>query len=119
MRQPQAEQSVRFTFLRKEVIMVAKILIKRRFKQGKTKEILALLNEFRAGAMGQPGYISGVTMTAKDDPQTYLVIGTWQTMEDWLAWKENPKRKSFEEMLEIYLEKPTEYEEYLLGSPRP
>ncbi len=99
--------------------MVAKILIKRRFKKGKTKEILSLLNEFRSNAMDQTGYISGVTMTAKDDPLTYLVIGTWQTMEDWLNWKKNPKRKSFENMLDVYLKEPTEFEEYILGSPRP
>ncbi len=96
--------------------MVAKILIKRKFKKGKTPEILSLLYDFRSGALKQPGYISGTTLVGHPDPRTVLVIGTWQTMEDWLAWKENDTRKSFEAMLEIYQEAPTEYEEYLLGA---
>jgi len=97
--------------------MVAKILIKRRFKKGKTQEILSLLNDFRAGALKQEGYISGTTMVARHDPHTVLVIGTWQTMEHWLAWKASEARQSFETMLEIYQEAPTEYEEYFLGAP--
>jgi len=97
--------------------MVAKILIKRRFKKGKTPEILSLLNDFRSGALKQEGYISGATLVARDDPHKVLVIGTWQTMEHWLAWKESDTRKSFEDMLEIFQEGPTEYEEYFLGTP--
>ena len=97
--------------------MVAKILIKRRFKKGKTQEILSLLHDFRTEAMKQPGYISGTTLVARHDPRTILVIGTWQTMENWQAWKENDARASFEAMLEIYQEAPTQYEEYLLGAP--
>lgn len=95
--------------------MPAKILIKRRFKEGSLKEVSALLNEFRSGAMNQPGYISGETLVKEDDPHILLVIGTWRRMQNWKTWKDNPKRKAFEEMLEIYQEGPTEYEEYHLG----
>jgi quinol monooxygenase YgiN len=93
-----------------------KVLIKRRFKEGKTKEILSLLNEFRAGALNMSGYISGVTMTSRDDQHVMLVIGTWEKMEHWNRWKENPARKAFEKMLEIYQEGPTVYEEYIVGT---
>jgi len=97
--------------------MSAKILIKRRFKEGSLKEVAALLNEFRSGAMGQAGYISGETLVKEGDPHSLLVIGTWQKMRNWKAWKENPRRKKFEKMMEIYQEGPTEYEEYHLGLP--
>ena len=97
--------------------MTAKILIKRKFKEGSIKEVSTLLNEFRSGAMFQPGYISGVTLVKEDDPLTLLVIGTWHHLQNWRTWKNNPKRKAFEEMLEIYQEGPTEYEEYYLGLP--
>ena len=97
--------------------MPAKILIKRRFKEESIKEVSALLNEFRSGAMNQPGYISGETLVKEDDPLTLLVIGTWRKMQNWKTWKDNPKRKAFEDMLEIYQEGPTEYEEYHLGLP--
>ena len=92
-----------------------KVLIKRRFKEGKTKEILSLLNEFRAGALNMPGYISGVTMTSHEDPLVMLVIGTWEKMKHWNQWKENPARIAFEKMLEIYQDGPTIYEEYIVG----
>jgi heme-degrading monooxygenase HmoA len=44
------------------------------------------------------------------------VISTWQSMEDWLRWKESPERKKYEEMLSIFQTRPTEYEEYILGT---
>ena len=50
--------------------MNAKILIKRKFKKGKKKEIISLLKELRTGALSQPGYISGQTLASYDDPQT-------------------------------------------------
>ncbi len=96
--------------------MLAKILIKRRFKKGKTKEIVSLLNELRSKAMEQTGYISGITLSSHGDPQKMLVIGTWQNMEDWLRWKDSQARKALESMLDIYSESPTIYEEYIVGT---
>ena len=61
--------------------MVAKILIKRRFKEGNTPQIVALLNEIRQRAMGQPGYISGETLVRNGDPNSMVVIATWQNLE--------------------------------------
>jgi len=95
--------------------MLVKILIKRQFKEGKTKEINALLTEFRVGAMNRPGYVSGETLLDPEDPNKVLVIGTWENMESWLNWKNDSARKKFEAMLEIYQHGPTEYEAYLLG----
>ena len=96
--------------------MVAKILISRRFKKGKKKEIFSLLKGFRSTALNQPGYISGETLTEDNDAQNMLVISTWENMESWHSWKNNNKRKEFEAMLEIFQEGPTEYKEYVLGA---
>jgi heme-degrading monooxygenase HmoA len=96
--------------------MNAKILIKRRFKKGKQKEIIALLRELRGGALHQPGYISGETLTSSEDPQVLMVIGTWQDMESWYNWKQNSTRQTLEKMMETYQEKSTEYQEYTLGA---
>lgn len=97
--------------------MLTKVLIKRRFIEGKTPEIVSLLNEMRASAMNLPGYVSGQTLTKPDNPQHFLVISTWQSLEDWLSWKNNETRQRLEKMLEIYQETPTVYEEYVLGTP--
>jgi heme-degrading monooxygenase HmoA len=98
--------------------MAVKVIIKRRFKKGRAKEVFALLNKFRSEAMGQDGYITGETLTGFDDPQKVLVIGTWRSIDSWLKWKEDSGRKTNESLLQAYLEGPTEYEVYLLG-PHP
>jgi heme-degrading monooxygenase HmoA len=103
------------TFL-KEAIMQAKIIIKRKFIKGKQREIIALLRELRSGALQQPGYISGETLTSSDDPQTLVVIGSWQDMESWINWRENDTRKTLERMLETYQETSSEYQELTLGT---
>ena len=97
--------------------MVAKILIKRRFKDGNTPQIVALLNEIRALALNHPGYQSGQTLIKNGYPNNMVVISTWQSLEEWHRWRDNPERKKYEAMLEVYQERPTEYDEYLLGTP--
>jgi heme-degrading monooxygenase HmoA len=96
--------------------MVVKVLIKRRFKKGKAREGLALLNNLRSDAVGQRGYISGETLVGHDDPQTVLVISLWYSLENWLKWKENKIRKDTESELEKYLAGKTKYEIYALGT---
>jgi heme-degrading monooxygenase HmoA len=101
---------------RKEVLMAVKVLIKRHIKEGKGKEVFALLNKTRAIAMNQKGYITGETLMSHHDPHRVIVISTWQTIENWLAWKDNKDRMANEAKLEQYLEFPTEYEEYVFGT---
>jgi len=97
--------------------MLTKVLIKRRFKKGNEKEIVALLTDLRYKAMKQPGYLSGITLTDPENPYNMLVIGTWQDMDSWINWKNDPERKNFEAMLDIYQEDPTEYDAYIVGAP--
>jgi heme oxygenase (mycobilin-producing) len=101
----------------REFAMIAKILIKRRFKAGHTPQIVALLNEIRTRAMHQAGYFYGETLVKKNYPQNLVVISTWRSLEDWHRWRDCDERKKFESMLEIYQERVTDYDEYLLGSP--
>jgi len=100
----------------KEAAMQAKIIIKRKFISGKKREIIALLRELRSGALQQPGYISGETLTSSEDPQTLVVIGSWQDMDSWINWRENDTRKTLERMLETYQETSSEYQELTLGT---
>ena len=96
--------------------MQVKIIIKRKFKKGKKREIIALLRELRSGALQQPGYVSGETLTSEEDPQTLVVISSWQNMENWISWRENNTRKTLEKMLETYQETSSEYQELTLGT---
>ncbi|MGD9320640.1 MAG: antibiotic biosynthesis monooxygenase [Desulfobacteraceae bacterium] len=96
--------------------MAVKVLIKRRFKEGKDKEVFALVNKFRSEAMLQTGYITGESLISIDDPRKVLVISTWQHMENWLNWKEDPERKAIEAKLQPYLVDQSEYEVYVFGT---
>jgi len=97
-------------------MQTVKVIIKRRFKEGKTKGVFALLNKFRSDAMEQPGYIHGETLINFDDPHEILVIAMWQSAEKWLSWKNNDLRKANERQLEQWLEEPAEIKTYILGT---
>ena len=97
--------------------MIAKILIKRTFQKNAHRQILPILQKMRAAAMSQTGYISGETMTNYQDPQRVTVISTWQNMESWTRWKSHPERAKLESMLEVFQVGPTEFEEFVSGSP--
>jgi hypothetical protein len=66
--------------------------------------------------MGQAGYISGLTLMDPENSNKMLVIGTWQSLEDWNRWKGNQERTRLESMLEIYQEGSTQYEVYVVGT---
>ena len=96
--------------------MVVKVLIKRKIKEGKNREVFTLLNKFRSDAMSQKGYISGESLINYDNPQEILVIAMWQGIENWLKWKDSPNRKANEAKLDQWLEEPTIYDTYVLGT---
>lgn len=84
-----------------------KVLLERTIKGKNVSEIVRLLRQLRIKAMQQPGYISGETLHAVDDPNYYLVISTWESLADWEAWYNNPERRKLQEELDKYLEVPT------------
>ena len=96
--------------------MLVKVMIKRKIKAGKARDVFALLNKTRSAAMNQRGYITGETLMNHDNPQEILVISMWQDMENWLNWKENPERKANETIVERWLEEPTAYESYVFST---
>ena len=96
--------------------MIVKVIIKRKIKEGKAKEVFTLLNKFRSDAMSQKGYITGETLMNHDNPQEILVISMWHDMENWVNWRENPERKANEGLLERWLEEPTVYESYVFST---
>jgi heme-degrading monooxygenase HmoA len=96
--------------------MLVKVMVKRKIKAGKAREVFALLNKTRSAAMNQRGYITGETLMNHDNPQEILVISMWQDMGNWLNWKENPERKANETIVERWLEEPTAYESYVFST---
>ena len=93
-----------------------KVMIKRHIKDGKAKDVFDLLKQQRVKAMNQRGHLKGETLMSYQNRHCLLVISTWQSMENWLVWKENNERRANEAKLEQFLESPTEYDEYILGT---
>ena len=95
--------------------MAIKVIVKRKVSKGKEAELLPLLLELRTKATSQPGYISGETLRGVDDPEDYLVIGTWQTIENWKDWESSPVRAQILEKIDALLGEKTEYSTFYYG----
>jgi len=86
--------------------MAVRVLIDREIEPGHELKLHQLLLQLRAKAMQVKGYISGETLRALDDPNKFLVISTWSTIEDWKTWKNHPERKKLQEELNRFLRLP-------------
>lgn len=83
--------------------MSAKILIKRRVPADKEEQLLNLIKRLRSMAVTQPGYISGETLRSVENADEYLVISTWQSVDDWKAWEAGKDRIEIQEQIDKLL----------------
>lgn len=99
-------------------MMIVKVMIKREVTQGKEKEFFSQLKTLRFHAMDQKGYISGETLIHTENTNRVMVIGTWETIEDWNAWKKNEKRIRLDAEINSLLDHPAVYESYVFSKYR-
>ena len=69
-----------------------RVIMERCCKTGKERALQGLLEDLRASAMRQPGYITGETLVSMDDPSYHLVISTWSHLGAWKAWEDSEER---------------------------
>jgi len=93
--------------------MALKIIINRKVSKEKEKELRPLLIQLRAMATAQPGYISGETLRNVDRPEEYLVISTWQSVDNWKTWASTKERSEIQGKIGALLGTKTEYNLYL------
>ncbi|OGP60154.1 MAG: antibiotic biosynthesis monooxygenase [Deltaproteobacteria bacterium RBG_13_52_11b] len=93
--------------------MAVRIIIDRKVKKGKETEFSKMLRELRLKAIPSKGYISGETLRALDDPHNYIVITTWQSVDDWKRWEKNSERKKIQSRIEKLMARPTKTKIYL------
>jgi heme-degrading monooxygenase HmoA len=103
--------------------MAVKILIHRKIKPGKEKELSEAVKALRFKAMYARGYISGETLRSVEDPSSHLVISTWKSIEDWNDWFNTPERKAFQQTIDSILEEPSkitlyEYESFPVNADK-
>lgn len=92
--------------------MAIKVILLRRVPADKAAEMKPLLHELRSLALAQPGYISGETLMNGDDPEEYLVISSWMSIEHWNAWFHNEARRKVQDRIDQLLGRPTLYQVY-------
>jgi heme-degrading monooxygenase HmoA len=95
--------------------MAVKIFIKRVVNEQQAKDLLPLFRRLRNLATNQPGYISGETLRRIDEPNEYLVISTWQSVDNWREWVVNPERIETQNEIDAWLGIDTTYEIYQYG----
>jgi heme oxygenase (mycobilin-producing) len=93
--------------------VAVRIIIDRKVKKGKESDFARMLRELRSKAIPSRGYISGETLRAQGDSRNYIVISTWQSLEDWKAWEKQPERKKIQTEIEKLMARPTKTKIYL------
>jgi heme oxygenase (mycobilin-producing) len=93
-------------------IMAVKILIYRKVRHGKEKELSEAVRNLRSKAIHAEGYISGEALRSIEDPSVHLVMSTWKSIEDWNNWLNTPERKAFQQKMDAVLEEPTKITPY-------
>jgi heme-degrading monooxygenase HmoA len=92
--------------------MAIRIFIRRRVPADKEEKLLELIKGLRSLAVAQPGYISGETLRSVANPDEYLVISTWQSVEDWNTWESGRERREIQDRIDALLGEKTKYEAY-------
>ncbi len=93
--------------------MAVSVLIRRTFSETeKAADLAPLIVKLRSLAAIQPGYLTGRTFRCLDCAGEYLVISTWNTMEDWTRWLNSPERQELQNQIDELLGEKTEYRIY-------
>ena len=92
--------------------MSVQVMIKRKWKVDKPKELLPLLKKLHTRAKKQPGYVSGETLRSIESPEDYLVISKWETIDDWKKWLNSKERRDIQGRVDSLIGEKTFYEVY-------
>ena len=78
----------------------------------KAVKLAPLILKLRSLATIQPGYITGKTFHCLDCPGEYLVISTWNTIDDWNRWLQSEQRMVLQKQVDDLLGETTQYRIY-------
>lgn len=102
--------------------MAITVFIQRKFSDKERAAKLApLIVEIRSLATMQPGYITGKTFRCIDCPGEYIVMSTWNSLDDWNNWLQSKQRTVLQKQVDELLGEITQYRIYepLVGGINP
>jgi heme-degrading monooxygenase HmoA len=86
--------------------MAIRVLIERKIVPKNQPVLSNLLMRLRSKAMHATGYISGETLRSLQDPNEYLVISTWNSLDDWKRWEAEKERQEIQSQVDSLLRVP-------------
>lgn len=91
--------------------MAIQVLIKRKFIPEKAQAIAPLMIRLRSMASTRPGYLSSRSLRCLEPCQDneYLIISTWQSVDDWKNWQQSQERQAVQEEIDSLSGEKTEY----------
>lgn len=93
--------------------MAVSVMIRRTLSdQAQVKNLAPLIVKLRSLATTQPGYITGRTFRRLDDPSEFLVMSTWNSLDDWNRWWKSDQRMKLQKQVDELLGKETKYRIY-------
>jgi heme-degrading monooxygenase HmoA len=93
--------------------MAISVMIQRTFSdKGKAAKLAPLIVKLRSLATIQPGYITGKTFRCLDCTGEYLVISTWNSLDDWNRWMQSEQRMALQKQVDDLLGEITQYRIY-------
>ena len=93
--------------------MAIRVIIERKTIPGNELLLNDLLMKLRTKAMTANGYISGETLRSLEDSNVYIVISTWNSVEEWKAWADNKDRKDVQAKIDALLKAPAVHRVYV------
>lgn len=93
--------------------MAVSIIIKRLVKDETIASRLApLIVQLRSRASVQPGFLTDQTFSCLDCEGEYLIMSTWNTLEDWNKWMHSQERMTIQHKVDELLGEKTIYRYY-------
>jgi heme oxygenase (mycobilin-producing) len=92
--------------------MAVRVFIEREVQPGSDLRLHNLLMQLRNKAMLQKGYLTGETLRDVNNPNKFLVISTWESLENWNNWHASRERKVLQDELDEFLKAPGKYTVY-------
>ena len=93
--------------------MAISIMIQRTFSdKEKAAKLVPLIVKLRSLTTIQSGYITGKTFRCLDCPGEYLVVSTWNSLDDWNRWLQSEQRIALQKQVDDLLGEITQYRIY-------
>lgn len=90
--------------------MAIEVIIKRKLVINKPQDLIPLLSDLRSLAMEQSGYLSSETLRSIENPDEYMVVSKWETVDDWERWYKSKERREIQGQVDSIIGEKTFYE---------